>query len=214
VYTGQWLSDAKGYFSKPGCTAYRIGNRYVNGTPIRQDYLETALDWICRTDPVYKGEIKEYMSKHQRDPDALPLWSYFQSVITWIEGKFPNYRREMKGIDWGELYNKYGKEKFDSAEMEKEIKRLMMDDDVTKKSGIYPYLLTKDEKHLNIRAFTDSQKRAAYEKQNGICPVCKEHFEISEMEGDHITPWSEGGKTETGNLQMLCKNCNRRKGKK
>jgi hypothetical protein len=120
----------------------------------------------------------------------------------------------MKGIAWGELYNKFGKEKYNSSEMEKQIKILMMDDDVTKKSGIYPYLLTKDEKYLNLRAFTDSEKRAAYEKQNGICPKCNEHFEINDMEGDHITPWSEGGKTRPENLQMLCKNCNRRKGKK
>jgi 5-methylcytosine-specific restriction endonuclease McrA len=90
----------------------------------------------------------------------------------------------------------------------------MMDDDVTKKSGVYPYLLTKYEKYLNIRAFSESQKRAAYEKQEGVCPVCKDRFEINDMEGDHITPWSEGGRTETCNLQMLCKNCNRRKGKK
>jgi 5-methylcytosine-specific restriction endonuclease McrA len=90
----------------------------------------------------------------------------------------------------------------------------MMDDDVTKRQGIYYYLLTKDEKYLNIRPFTDSQKRAAYEKQKGICPKCKKHFNIEEMEGDHITPWAEGGRTLPGNLQMLCKDCNRRKGKK
>jgi hypothetical protein len=120
----------------------------------------------------------------------------------------------MKGLPWGELFNKYGKQKFKNDEMEKRIKELMMDDDITKKSGIYPYLITSDEKYLSIRAFTDSQKRAAYEKQNGQCPVCKETFDINDMEGDHITPWSEGGKTLPDNLQMLCKNCNRRKGKK
>jgi 5-methylcytosine-specific restriction endonuclease McrA len=90
----------------------------------------------------------------------------------------------------------------------------MMDDDVSKKQGIYYYLLAKDEKYLSIRAFTDSQKRAAYEKQKGICPRCKNHFTIDEIEDDHIRPWSEGGKTLPENLQMLCKDCNRRKGKK
>ncbi|GMO51941.1 MAG: hypothetical protein Pg6C_17060 [Treponemataceae bacterium] len=208
VYTGTWLADAKLYFSKTNCAAIGIAKNYVNGSPIRQDFLETALDWISN------GKIEDYMSRNQHEPNANELWLYFQNVINWVKVIFPEYRKEMKGIAWGELYNKFGSEKFNSAEMEKDIKRLMMDDDVTKKSGIYPYLLTKDEKYLNIRAFTDSQKRAAYEKQNGICPVCKEHFEIGEMEGDHITPWSEGGKTQADNLQMLCKDCNRRKGKK
>ena len=120
----------------------------------------------------------------------------------------------MKGLSWGDLYNKYGKKKFDIKKFENRIAELMIDDDVTKKSGIYPFLITGDEKHLSIRTFTESQKRAAYEKQKGKCPHCKEHFEIEEMEGDHIKPWSEGGHTLPSNLQMLCKDCNRRKGKK
>jgi hypothetical protein len=154
------------------------------------------------------------MSKNQKEDNANELWQYFLGVINWIETIFPKYRKEMKGLPWGELYNKYGKKKFYNAEMEKRITELMMDDDVTKKPGIYQYLITGDEKYLSIRAFTDSQKRAAFEKQKGKCPVCKETFKIEEMEGDHITPWSEGGKTLPDNLQMLCKDCNRRKGKK
>jgi hypothetical protein len=208
VYTGTWLTDAKRHFSKSGCAAYQIGKDYINGNAIRQDFLETALDWISG------GKIEGYMSRNQHESNANELWLYFQNVINWVKIIFPECRREMKGIAWGEFYNTFGKEKFDSAVMEKQIKTLMMDDDVTKKSGIYPYLLTKDEKYLNIRAFTDSQKRATYEKQKGICPKCKNHFTINEMEGDHITPWSEGGKTQPDNLQMLCKDCNRRKGKK
>jgi hypothetical protein len=206
VYTGTWLADAKRYFSKTNCVAWLLAKDYLTGSPIRQDFLETALDWISG------GKIEDYMSKNQHEPNANELWLYFQNVINWVKVIFPEYRKEMKGISWCELYNTFGKEKFDSAEMEKEIKRLLMDDDISKKSGIYPYLLTKDEKYLNIRSFSENQKRAAYEKQNGVCPQCKEHFEINEMEGDHITPWSEGGKTQTDNLQMLCKNCNRRKG--
>ncbi|MBN2121640.1 HNH endonuclease [Candidatus Micrarchaeota archaeon] len=96
-------------------------------------------------------------------------------------------------------------------ELEKEITKLMQDEDVTKKSGIYPYVLTREEKYLNIRAFTDNQKREAYERQKGICPKCKEHFEIGEMEADHIKPWHEGGKTTAQNCQMLCKADNRAK---
>ena len=208
VYTGTWLTDAKRNFSKSGCAAYNLAKDYISGSAIRQDFLETALDWISG------GEIEGYMSKNQHEPNANELWLYFQSVINWIKVTFPEYRKEMKGIAWGALYNTFGKEKFDSAKMENQIKMLMMDDDVTKKSGIYPYLLTREEKYLNIRTFTDSQKRAAYEKQNGMCSECNEHFEINEMEGDHITPWSEGGKTQPDNLQMLCKNCNRTKGTK
>ena len=100
---------------------------------------------------------------------------------------------------------------FDTDALEKEIVRLMSDDDVTNKKGIYTYLLTKNEKYLNIRAFTESQKRGAYERQNGVCPVCNGRFAFEEMEGDHITPWHAGGKTVTENCQMLCKDCNRRK---
>jgi len=95
--------------------------------------------------------------------------------------------------------------------LEKEITRLMIDDDVSNKKGIYPYVLTREEKYLNIRAFTDNQKREAYERQQGICSACKKHFELNEMEADHITPWHAGGKTNADNCQMLCKECNRRK---
>lgn len=213
VYHGSWVSDAKRYFSKTGCPAYGIGGDYLNGTANRQDYLETAISWIS------ENKIEEYMSKNQHEPNANELWLYFKAVIDWVQVVFPNYRKEMKGIPWGELYNKYGKKKFDSSKLEKQIEKLMMDDDVINKKGIYSYLLTNDEKYLSIRAFTDSQKRAAYEKQKGICPLCKgdnkkKKWEYEEMEGDHITPWSEGGKTSPENLQMLCKDCNRRKGNK
>jgi hypothetical protein len=207
VYTGPWLTDAKRHFSKTGCVAYNLAKDYVNGTAIRQEILETALDWIS------EGNIREYMSRNQHEENANELWQYFLQVINWVKTIFPNYRKEMKGVPWGELFNKYGQQKYNNAENEKRIKELMMDDDVTKKSGIYPYLITSDEKHLSIRAFTESQKRAAYEKQNGICPLCNNKFAIDEMEGDHITPWAEGGKTLPENLQMLCKDCNKRKGK-
>jgi len=208
VYTGPWLTDAKRHFSKTGCAAYNLAKDYINGSAIRQEILETALDWIS------KGQITDYMSKNQQEENANELWQYFLEVINWVKATFRTYRKEMKGIPWGELYNKYGKKKFNISEFEKRIPELMMDDDITKKSGIYPYLITDDEKYLSIRAFTESQKRAAYEKQKGICPNCKDHFEIDEMEGDYITPWIEGGKTLPDNLQMLCKDCNRRKGKK
>ncbi len=205
VYAGSWVSDAKRYFSKNGCPAYGIGNDYLNGSAIRQEYLETAIEWISN------GNIEDYMSKHQHDPNASELWIYFQSVITWVTAIFPNKRKFMKGVDWGSLYNKYKGKKYDAKAIEKEIAKLILDDDVTKKSGIYPYILTRDERHLSIRAFSDSIKQKVYEKQNGKCIVCGNHFDITAMEADHITPWHEGGKTIEENCQMLCLFDNRRK---
>lgn len=117
----------------------------------------------------------------------------------------------MKGIEWGFLYNEFKDGKFDSKKLEVEIALLMADEDITKKKGIYTYVLTGKEKHLNIRAFSPNHKREAYERQKGICIECKESFDIGEMEADHITPWHEGGKTSAENCQMLCKEDNRRK---
>ncbi|HEV2136566.1 MAG TPA: DUF262 domain-containing protein [Terracidiphilus sp.] len=205
VYSGPWVSDAKRYFSKSGCPAYGIGSEYLTGSPIRQEYLETAIDWFS------DGKIEAYMAKQQHKPNANELWLYFQAVINWVKASFPKYRREMKGIPWGELYNTHKGDEIDAAKLETEIARLMADDDVTNKKGIYHYVLNGRERHLNIRAFTENQKREAYERQAGVCPVCKEHFEFEGMEGDHITPWHEGGKTIADNCQMLCKECNRRK---
>lgn len=205
VYAGSWLSDAKRYFSKTDCAAYNIGSDYLVGAPIRQDYLETVISWINN------GDIEAYMAKQQNKPNANELWLYFQSVISWVKATFVKYRREMKGVDWGSLYAEFKDAELDSAKLEAEIAKLMADDDVSKKKGIYHYVLTRKERHLSIRAFTDNQKREAYERQKGICTVCKEHFDISEMEADHITPWHAGGKTDATNCQMLCKEDNRRK---
>lgn len=205
VYAGSWLTDAKRYFSKTDCAAYNVGGDYLAGTAIRQDYLETVIGWIS------DGEIEAYMARQQHKPNANELWLYFQSVISWVKATFPNYRREMVGIDWGALYKGYKDAEIDAKAIEVEIAALMEDEDVTKKKGIYPYVLTRKEKHLSIRAFTQKQKREAYERQGGICAVCYEHFEINEMEADHITPWHDGGKTVAANCQMLCKEDNRRK---
>lgn len=201
VYTGTWLSDAKLKFSKTNCGAYLLagdGGQLLDGSPIRQEFLETALSWIN------KEKIEEYMSKHQKDKNANELWGYFQNVIHWVRMVFPNYRREMKGVNWGGLYNNLKDKKFNAKKLEKEISKLMEDDEVTNNKGIYPYVLTRDERYLNLRSFTDKQKGGAYERQKGICPMCKKHFEIGEMDGDHKLPWSKGGKTTDENCQMLC----------
>ena len=208
VYTGPWLSDAKLKFSKSGCVAYLLANdggQLVNGSPIRQEYLETALSWINNE------RIEDYMAKHQHDPSADELWDYFQNVIAWSRKTFTNYRHEMNSVDWGKLYNEFKNDKLDDNKLEAEITKLMQDEDVTKKSGIYEFVLTRNEKYLNIRAFTDKMKREAYERQKGICAKCNKHFDIEEMEADHIKPWHEGGKTVSDNCQMLCKQDNRTK---
>lgn len=221
IYTGPWLADAKRYFCKRGHGAHKIANEYLSGALNRQDYLETAIKWISHRDnPQNKKDdvrIRDYMSIHQHDSHATPLWQYFQSVINWVKTIFPNYRKEMKGIDWGFLYNTYGTADYNPQELEKKIVELMQDDDITNRKGIYEYLLSGDLKHLNIRAFSDNQKRQVYERQHGICPHCvaekraKTHYQIDEMEADHITPWVEGGKTVIENCQMLCKEHNRLK---
>jgi len=205
VYSGPWVTDAKRYFSKNQCPAYGLGGDYLNGSAIRQDFLETVIQWISHDD------IEGHMARQQHKPNANELWLYFQSVIAWVKATFPNYRKEMKGIAWGDLYNTFKGQELDSAALEKEIARLMEDEDVTNKKGIYSYVLDGKEKHLNIRAFSPNQKREAYERQKGKCPVCKEPFDINAMEADHITPWHEGGKTTARNCQMLCKEDNRRK---
>lgn len=208
IYTGEWLSAAKLYFSKSSCPAYQIANKYLKGTPIRQDYLETVLRWIAAKED---SEIELYMAKHQHDPNAAELWIYFNNVITWVKTYFTNYRKEMCGVEWGLLFNKFGHLALDANELEDEIAKLMADSDVTKKAGIYSYVLDRDERNLSIRAFDRRMKREAYERQKGICAHCKQHFEFEEMEADHIKPWHLGGETVAENCQMLCKDCNRRK---
>lgn len=208
IYTGPWLSDAKLKFSKTNCPAYLLaddGGALLTGTPLQQDYLEAALEWISG------GEIEDYMAKHQQEKVADELWDYFQAVIAWVRNTFPTYRSEMKKVGWGYLYNDFGQEELDVAALEADVKRMMMDEDVQKKAGIYPYLLTGDERLLNLRAFSDAQKVAAYERQDGICSKCGKHFGREEMEADHIKPWHEGGKTVPENCQMLCKHDNRTK---
>ena len=207
VYAGPWTADMKRFFSKSSGPAYTLASRYLKGEPIRQDYMETALEWVSG------GDVKSYMALHQHDTTAMAEWLHFKGVIDWVQTLFPKYRKEMKGLDWGGLFRRYGKGKYDPAAMEREVQRLMADDDVTRKGGIYEYLLSggEEESALSIRKFTDSQKRAAYERQKGLCAKCGKHFDYEEMHGDHKVPWSKGGHTMPDNLQMLCRTCNLRK---
>lgn len=212
VYTGPFVSDARRHFSKNGCPAYKLGADYLTGNAITQEYLATILKWAARHDGIAK--VDEYMALHQFDPNANKLWAYFVSIITWIRSTFTKYRREMKGLDWGAMYDEFGENTYDTAALEKQIHDLMEDDEIMKKAGIYRYVLSGDLRDLSFRTFDKKQKREAYERQKGICVHCGKHFELEEMEADHITPWKEGGTTVADNCQMLCRNCNRIKGAK
>ena len=215
-YIGAWLSDAKRKFSKTNCVAFKLGHKFVKGLPIRQDYLETALSWISG------GNITNYMSTHQHDINANELWLYFNSVITWIETTFAldtnpkNYRKEMLGLNWGDLYNRFRNNMYDAQVIETRVNELMANEEVTEKKGVYEYILSGENEDmackLSKRKFSDADKRTAYERQNGICPITGEYLPITEMQADHIIPWWKGGTTTLSNLQMIAKTANTRKG--
>lgn len=212
VCTGSWLEDAKKYFSRSNCAVYQHDyNKYLDGTAIRQDFLETALRWICARDKI---EIEDYMYKNQHAPNASELWLYFKGVLDWVQATFPNYRREMKYVPWGILHNRYGGKTYDAAALEKKIVALLEDEDVTNSRGIYEYIFDGSERHLSIRKFSEKIKRAAYERQNHCCKKCGKHYPIEKMHADHIVPWSKGGRTVEENCQVLCENCNREKSNK
>ncbi len=211
VYCGDWLTHAKRYFSKSGCAAVKVGDKYVKGQAIRQELLEIALGWIALD---HGCSIEDYMSKHVRDAEATELWEYYRDVIDWVRMTFTKYRKEMKEVnrDWGKLYHDFKGNHYDTTLLEQEIDHLMQDDDVTSSKGIYLYVLTRQERFLNLRTFDQRTRRAAYESQQGRCPLCGMTYKYEEMEADHIIPWSKGGHTTADNCQMLCRECNRIKG--
>ena len=215
IYSGPWITDAKRYFSRNNCAAKNYSD-YLKGTCNRQDYLETVIKWIAHRDGI-KGDdsVSSYMNIHSKDKDSREMFLYFQSVMNWVQYLFTTYRKDMNRVEWGVLYNLYGKKTdLTPEEMEETVSRLMADEDVSSKAGIYEYVFDGDERHLSIRKFPNRDKRAAYERQKGICPHCKKHYEYEQMEADHITPWSKGGHTEPENCQVLCRACNRKKGGK
>lgn len=213
VYVGPFVVDARRHFSKNGCPAYKIGSDYMSGNTVEQAYLETILKWAARHDGIHDEKpIDRYMAIHQFEPNANRLWAYYMQIITWVRTTFPRYRKEMKGLDWGAMFDEFGENIYDIDALEKQIHDLMEDDEIMKKSGIYCYVLSGDLRDLSFRTFDKKQKREAYERQKGICVHCGKHFELEEMEADHITPWKEGGTTVVENCQMLCRNCNRIKG--
>jgi hypothetical protein len=224
VYHGTWVSAAKKYFSRNGCPAYGIASDYMTGSPIRQDYLETAIEWING------GRVDDYMRDHQHDANADALWLYFEAVVDWVGTTFPKKRSQMKSVKWGPLYNKHKNETLDPDKLEERVAALMADPDVTNKRGIYEFLLggEADTKLLEVRVFDEKTKLAAYGNQTmaaeaagtSNCPMCATGtnnnsariYELTEMEADHVTAWSKAGPTSLANCQLLCVPHNRSKG--
>lgn len=211
VYCGSFVTEAKKIFSKKNCAAYLLSKDVVSKSAERQELLEQALKWICARDGI--KDIREYMSKHRHDPNANQLWAYFQNIFNWVNNTFNVAKRKriLVNQDWGKWYELKKDEIIDTKALDKEIERLIKDSEIQKKSGIVPYLFTGDERYLSLRVFSDDIKEEVYAEQEGICPKCGLYFDYRDMEGDHITPWSKGGKTIKENCQMLCVHCNRTK---
>ncbi len=221
-YTGSWLSDAKQYFSKKTnnkALSISFCNNddrcmLVNKDAVaanRQELLELALRWRIAKSEQYP-EIKDYMAQHRFDENADELWNYYKSVIEWVKKTFPEYRREMKSIDWGTLYNKYSNNKYDPAELEAELKRLFdlynVDPDGLKKSGFYEYVLSGDRTLIWHRIFSDKQQRQAYANQGKKCGGrCGREMPFSELEAHHKVAFVDGGETTIDNCLMLCHDC-------
>ena len=220
IYAGPFVSDAKLHFSKTNCGAYRLGKDLVNGSPIRQDFLKKALEWMAAHETRSGNPMSAvgYMATHQHDPNANNLWTYFQNVLNWALTNFnlKRFKKLMKGLDWALLYDRFHDKTLDTVTLEKRIAELMADTDyeIQRPTGIIPYVLTGDEHYLDLRTFPDKIKQAVWEAQHHVCPLCHKEFELEQMEGDHIIPWSKGGRTVKENCQMLCMECNRRKGGK
>jgi hypothetical protein len=221
-YTGTWLSNAKTYFSK------KRNNKAINisfydndekktllsisgDDANRQALLELALKWIVNTDTAQYPEIKNYMAVHRHDKDAKELMDYFNKVINWVKKTFPKYNKDMKGLEWGSLYNKYHNKKYDTKKLEEELERLRniyaVDPDGLNKSGFYEYVLSGNRSLIWKRVFSEKQQNQVYSEQGGKCAVCKKKFKIEELEAHHKTAFSDGGETIKSNCLMLCKDC-------
>ncbi|MFA5012266.1 MAG: DUF262 domain-containing protein [Ignavibacteria bacterium] len=227
-YTGTWLSSAKRYFMKSNSAAYGLANKYIDieANQSRGKGLETAIKWIS------SNNVKQYMADHQNDENADVLWLHFKKVIEWIQKNFIDYHREMKGLDWGQLYDKYFDITYNPRIISKQVQELITDPYITNSKGIFEYILgsSVDTKLLEVRIFDDATKKFVYTKQTekavrkntSNCPLCaighvsNKHriWNLNEMDADHVAAWSKGGKTIKKNCQMLCKTHNQAKGNK
>ena len=213
VYTGPWLSDAKKYFSKTRCAAERIGGEFLEGSSIRQDWLEEVISWIADKDNL---SIEAYMQRHRFDTNANELKQYFEDVIKWVRTVFGQVMdKDMKRVHWGIIYNKYHDSQLmvSPEKVATRVRELRDDDEVTRNAGIYEFIASgeQNQKCLNLRKFPEKIARKIYSQQGGKCKYCGMAFPFEQMEADHVVPWSKGGRTMEGNCQMLCMACNRRK---
>lgn len=224
VYSGPFVTAAKAVFSNSQSSKVQMWGAYVSGAVNRQDFLATALEWVSR------GKAEEYMRDHRFSSDIRELVNYFDSVIDWVRSVFPFVESEMRGLPWGELYEHYHATPYNPTYMKRRARELYADPYVKNRRGIFEYLLggETDTRLLDIRIFDEATKRAVYARQTeeakaaGIsnCPYCAighdasahKIWKQSEMDADHVTAWSKGGKTDIQNCQMLCKHHNRAKG--
>ena len=224
IHSGPFVTKAKEEFSNSQNANIAKWSAYISGSANRQDYLATALKWVS------KGNISGYMSLHRRDTNINELKTYFNSVIDWVSTVFIDVLPQMRGLEWGELYEKYHTKSYDSNKVHEEVIRLNHDYFVKNKKGIFEYVLggCKDTKLLEIRVFDEPTKKEVYQKQTreaqskgkSNCPLCAisnnvlktKIWKLNEMEADHIKAWSKGGSTDIKNCQMLCQTHNRAKG--
>ncbi len=226
VYCGRFVTLAKEVFSNSQNANINKWSAFLRGNVKRQAYLHTALEWVS------KGNISAYMSLHRNDDNIRQMQTYFDSVIDWASGVFSNIEKEMCGLPWGELYEKYHKQPYDPAQVAQKQRDLYEDYYVKNKKGIYEYILggCQDTRLLEVRCFDEPTKKTVYIRQTneaqdkGIsnCPLCAlgndnnrtKIWKLAEMDADHVTAWSKGGATDISNCQMLCQTHNRAKGNK
>lgn len=226
VYSGPFVTLAKEEFSNSQNANIQKWSAYVSGTVNRQDYLKTALEWVSN------NNISDYMSAHRNDDNIAELKQYFTTVIDWVSSVFQNIEPEMRGLEWGRLYEKYHRQAYDPKIIESKVKELYADPYVKNRKGIFEYVLggCVDTKLLDVRVFDEATKRAVYAQQTqhaeashtSNCPLCalghdankSKIWKPSDMDADHVTAWSKGGATDIKNCQMLCKSHNRAKGNK
>jgi hypothetical protein len=229
IYSGQFVTLAKAEFSNSGNANVQKWSAYISGSAQRQDFLEAALLWVSASKGI---DISGYMNEHRKDDNINELTKYFTSVLDWVSGVFTDVEKEMKGLEWGRMYEEYHKNSYDPAKVSKTIQKLLADVYVRNKKGIFEYILGGEKKKnlLEIRVFDDATKQSVYKtqtaeaKKKGIsnCPLCavghdvnkKKIWDLKDMDADHVTAWSKGGKTEMKNCQMLCKTHNQAKGNK
>ncbi len=224
VYSGPFVTKAKEEFSNSQNANIQKWSAYVSGSANRQEFLECALDWVS------KGNIGDYMSKHRKDKNIDELKKYFNTVIDWVSSVFIDVENEMRGLEWGRLYEEYHKKSFNPSKISTEVHKLYGDPYIKNRRGIFEYILggSKDTKLLDVRVFDEATKRSIYAKQTkeaetkkkSNCPHCaighdankEKIWQFNEMEADHVSSWSKGGVTSAKNCEMLCRTHNRAKG--